>query len=103
MLALLALVIYLVRLMLVSVVGSRKEGAINSNLVHLACVPVRRASTERREGSEERERATNSKKVSSRMIRDCKPPLNLGYRLILDQFLPAMSLWTFLVVFLERT
>jgi hypothetical protein len=34
--------------MLVSVVGSRREGAINSNLVHLACVPVRRASTERK-------------------------------------------------------
>jgi hypothetical protein len=87
--------------MLVSVVGSRREGAINSNLVHLACVPVRRASTERSEESEESGRAINPKEVSSRMIRDCKPPLNPVYRLTLDQSLLAMLLRTHPVVFLE--
>ena len=88
--------------MLVNDVGSRKEGAISSNLVHPVCEPVRRAFTEKREGSEEKEMVTNLKGVSTRMTRNCKPPLNLESRLILDQ-LSETSLKRYRMIFPDAT
>ena len=62
--------------MLVNAAESNKEGAIRSNLVHPARVPVCRVFTGKKEGSEEREMATSLKEVSSETSHDCNLPLD---------------------------